>query len=121
MKTVVTLAIEEYEALVQDQKDKQRLMDELEKDAEDRGFFVKKINHMWRKEGSSWIDGYEYVTEKNTLEIVSKDEVLAAAQKEIDRLSELCVEQGKEIFTLTEENEKLKGRGFLARLLNREG
>lgn len=120
MKTV-TLPIEEYESLVQDRNDKQRLMEELEADAEKRGFLVRYITQFWKRESFGITLDYSFVRERNTLEIVSNDKVLEDAKKEIERICELCVEQGREIWTLTDENEKLKGRGFLARLLNKEG
>ena len=120
MKTV-TLPIEEYEELMQDQKDKQRLMEEIEADADERGFFVQYITQCWRKNDEyGWEAGYDFIREKNVLKIISKDEVLADAQKEIDRLSALCVELSVKMDTITIENAKLKGRGFLARLLNKE-
>lgn len=120
MKTV-TLPIEEYEELVQDRKDKQRLMQELEADAKDRGFFVQLMNHVWeKKDGGGLYEGYHYVTEKNTLKIVSKDKVLADAQKEIDRLTEVAQTLACRNETLNEAYDRLKSRGFFARLMNKE-
>ena len=120
MKTV-TLPIEEYEQLVQDQKDKQRLMRELEADVKERGFFVRYITQCWRKKNKfGWEDDYEMVQDKNTIEIVSKDKVLADAQKEIDRLTEVAQTLACKNDTLTEAYDKLRNRGFWKRLFKKE-
>ena len=119
MKTV-TLPIEEYEELVQDQKDKRRLMEEMEANAKDRGFFVQYITQCWEKEKKAgWLKGYEMIREKNVLKIITKEEVMADAQKEIDRLSAFCEELVAKVDKLTQENNKLKSRGFFARLFNK--
>lgn len=118
MKTV-TLPIEEYNELVQDQKDKQRLMRELEADAKERGFFVKKVQHMYEMKIYGCTH-YAEIEEKGRLMIISKDDVLADAQKEIDRLSAFSEKLAAKVDKLTKENVRLKCRGFWKRLFNRE-
>lgn len=117
MKTV-TLPIEEYNDLLKDQADKKRLLEELAKDDKDRGFFVQEILHMWCKNGYGWESDYENVREKEAIKIVSRDVVLADAQKEIERLSLLAQEYSAKIARLTAENFDLRHRGFFARLFN---
>lgn len=120
MKTV-TLPIEEYEELVQCQKDKQRLMEEIETNADKRGYLVRYIMNFWRKnDKNGWNAEYETVREKSTLKIISKDEVLKEAQNEIDRLTKLAEELAMKNTTLAKENNNLKNRGFFARLFNKE-
>ena len=118
MKTV-TLPIEEYNELLREKEDKERLMEELAKDAHDRGFFVQQILHMWRKSGYGWESEYENIKEKNTLNIVSSDAVLVEAQKEIDRLVSVNGDLSEKVRRLQIENTVLRSRGFLARLFNR--
>jgi hypothetical protein len=118
MKTV-TLPIEEYEQLLQDSKDKQRLMDEIEADASERGYMVRYVSHFWRRTPSELKSDYEFLTERNTLEIFSKDKVLADAQAEIERLSNLCEELKKKNDVLHRYSTKLENRGFFARLFNK--
>jgi len=119
MKTI-TLPLEEYNELLQDQNDKKRLMEELEADAKDRGFFVQYITQCWeKKDPSGWYKGYDYIREKNTLNIVSKDKVLADAQKEIDRLTKLSEELSEKNTILSNENNELKLRGFFALLFKK--
>lgn len=121
MKTV-TLPIEEYEELMQDRKDKHRLMQELEADAKDRGFFVQQMNHFCqRKDPYGYDYGYDMIIEKSTLKIIAKDKVLADAQKEIDRLEKTCEELTEKNCALKQELRDLRGRGFLARVFNKEG
>jgi len=119
MKTV-TLPIEEYNEMLQDQKDKKTLMEQLTADAEDRGFLVQHLTHVYKKAvpGGDWISDYNFFTEKNTLKIFSKDQVLAEAQKENNRLSEVCEMYAEAKKKLEIENERLKSRGFFARLFN---
>ena len=119
MRTV-TLPIEEYEALLQDQQDKKRLMEELAADAKDRGFFVQQMTHIWEnKTGYGWFEKYNFLPEKNSLKIITKDKVLTDAQTEINRLATLADELNEKNVRLANEIEALKGRGFLARLLNK--
>jgi len=117
MRTV-TLPIEEYNDLLKDQADKKRLLEVLAKDAKDRGFLVQQIVHMWRRHADGWESEYENVREKETIRIISRDEVLADAQKEIERLSLLCQEYSAKIARLANENFDLRHRGFFARLFN---
>ena len=120
MKTV-TLPIEEYNELLRDQEDKNRLMRELEADAKERGFYVRYITQCWRKNDKyEWAADYEFVQDKNTIEIISKDKVLADAQKEIDRLTEVAQTLVCKNKSLTDAYDKLKNRGFFARLMNKE-
>lgn len=113
MKTV-TLPIEEYEELVHDREDKKRLMAELEKNAEDRGFLVRYITHCVYPWTSC-----EVMREEYRVEIVSKDKVLADAQAEIERLSNLCEELKKKNDANHEYINKIENRGFFARLFNK--
>lgn len=120
MKTV-TLPIEEYNELLRDQEDKNRLMRELEADAKERGFYVRYITQCWRKNDKyGWAADNEFVQDKNTIEIISKDKVLADAQKEIDRLTEVAQTLACKNESLTDAYDKLKNRGFFARLMNKE-
>lgn len=116
----VTLPIEEYNDLLQDQKDKKTLMEQLAADAEDRGFLVQQLTHVYKRDlyGGLPVEDYGYFPEKNTLKIFSKDEVLAEAQKENNRLSEVCEMYAEAKKKLEKENERLKSRGFFARLFN---
>lgn len=120
MKTV-TLPMEEYEELLRDQEDKKRLMEELEADAKERGFFVQLMNHFYDRKNSY---GYDHICdsipEKNTLKIISKDEVLAKAQSEIDRLTAVSEDLAEKLFVLKKAYDTLISRGFFARLLNKE-
>ena len=118
MKTV-TLPIEEYEELVQDREDKKRLLAEMDKNPEERCFIVRYISHFWHHKTAGWDSGYENIREKNTLEIVSKDKVLADAQAEIERLSNLCEELEKKNNANQEYINKIENRGFFARLFNK--
>ena len=113
MKTV-TLPIEEYEELVKDREDKNRLIAELEKNAEDRGFLVRYITHSVYP----WTD-CEVMREKYRVEIVSKDKVLADAQAEIERLSNLCEELEKKNNANQEYINKIENRGFFEWLFNK--
>ena len=119
MRTV-TLPIEEYNDLLQDQKDKKTLMEQLAADDEERGFLVRKVTHVYKidLDGAIPVEDYHYFPERNLLEIISKDEVLAEAQKENDRLSEVCEMYAEAKKKLEIENERLKSRGFFARLFN---
>ena len=120
MKTV-TLPIEEYEDLVKDRKDKNRLMEEIEANADKRGYFVRYITQCWRKcDKYGWEVDYKMIQEKNTIKIFSKDEVLADAQKEIDRLTKVSEELSKTVDVLMDENNNLRNRGFFARLFNKD-
>lgn len=119
MKTV-TLPIEEYEQLVQDSQDKQRLMEEIAADASERGYMVRYITQCWRPNGGhGWDTDYEAMREKYRLEIVSKEKVMADAQAEIERLSNLCEELKKKNDVLHRYSTKLENRGFFARLFNK--
>ena len=118
MKTV-TLPIEEYEQLLQDSKDKQQLMEEISANANERGYMVRYVSHFWRRTPSELKSDYEFLTERNTLEIFSKDKVLADAQAEIERLSNLCEELKKKNDVLHRYSTKLENRGFFARLFNK--
>ena len=107
--------------MLRDQEDKHRLMRELEADAKDRGFFVRYITQCWRKDNKFGCEAdYEMIQDKNTIEIVSKDKVLADAQKEIDRLTDVAQTLACKNETLTNAYDKLKNRGFFARLMNKE-
>ena len=119
MRTV-TLPIEEYNDLLQDQKDKKLLMEQFAADAEEQGFLVQHLTYVYRKEvpGGDFLEDYSYFTEKNTLKIISKDEVLVEAQKENNRLSAVCEMYAEAKKKLEEENKRLKSRGFFARLFN---
>lgn len=70
MKTV-TLPLEEYDELLQDQKDKQRLIEELEADAKERGFIVQEVTHVWY---NPWSICYKNIAEKSKVKIISRDE-----------------------------------------------
>ena len=120
MKTV-TLPIEDYEQLVQDSQDKQRLMKEIAADASERGYMVRYISHFWSWTPSELKSDWEFLTERNTLEIFSKDKVLADAQKEIERLTEVATTLAEEKNALTQRLAALRSRGFFARIFNKEG
>ena len=121
MKTV-TLPLEEYNKLLGDQEAFRRLLELLDTDAKDRGFLVRRITHMWRKDDDGALtDGYEFMPERNTVEIFSRDKVLEAAQAEIDRLSATASEIKAKADRLAAENERLRRRGLIARVLNTEG
>ena len=117
MKTV-TLPLEEYDELLQDQKDKQRLIEVLEADAKERGFIVQEVTHVW---DNPWSICYKDIAEKSKVKIISRDEVLDKAQKELERLEQLSTEQAGKIDKLTAQINILQNRGFFARLLNKEG
>ena len=118
MKTV-TLPLKEYNKLLQDQEDKNRLLDELDKEASERGYIVKYITQCWRgTDDYGWDRGYHFIQEMRKVEIQSKDKVLAKAQEEIDRLSKLCMEHDSAIQFFLDEIEYLKNRGLVRRLLN---
>jgi len=119
MRTV-TLPIEEYNDLLQDQKDKKTLMEQLAADAKERGFLVQQLTHVYKRDlyGGLPVEDYGYFPEKNTLKIFSNDEVLAEAQKENDRLSKVCEMYAEAKKKLEKENDRLKSRGFFARLFN---
>lgn len=119
MKTV-TLPIEEYEQLLQDSKDKQQLMEENAAKAGERGYMVQYITLCWRKEPRGWNTEYEILQERNTLEIFSKDKVLADAQKEIERLTKVATELADEKTTLSHRLRALECRGFWARVFNKK-
>ena len=119
MKTV-TLPIEEYEQLVQDQKDKQQLMEEIAAKADERGYLVRYITQCWRRVPKGWESEYEMLRERNTLEIFSKDKVLADAQKEIERLTKVATELADEKTTLSRRLMALECRGFWARVFNKK-
>ena len=119
MKTV-TLPIEEYEQLVQDQKDKQQLMEEIAAKADERGYMVRYITQCWRKAPKGWESEYEMLRERNTLEIFSKEKVLADAQKEIERLTKVATELADEKTTLSRRLMALECRGFWARVFNKK-
>lgn len=120
MKTV-TLPIEEYEELLQDREDKQRLMAEIVANADERGYMVRYITQCWRKkDGYGWEADYEFLQDRNKLEIFSKEKVLADAQKEIERLTKVATELSDEKTTLRRQLFALRCRGFWARLLNKE-
>lgn len=120
MKTV-TLPIEEYEELLQDSKDKQRLMAEIAANADERGYMVRYITQCWRKkDGYGWEADYEFLQDRNKLEIYSKEKVLADAQKEIERLTKVATELSDEKTTLRRRLNAMRCRGFWARLLNKE-
>ena len=104
MRTV-TLPFEEYEGLLQDQQDKQKLLEQLAADAKDKGFLVKQITSVCKKDADGhWIEDYK--------------EVLKAAQEEIDRLQDVAGKYAEAVDKLTEANDRLKSRGFFARLFN---
>ena len=111
MRTV-TIELEEYNELLQDKKDKERLIKELEADAEARGFYVKKIFHVCVMGDND----YSLPKEVAALTILSKEEVLAEAQKEIDRLSKLSKMLSEKVELLTNKNEKLKGKRYFTKL-----
>ena len=105
--------------MLRDQEDMKRLKRELEADTKERGFYVQQMTHMYDKK----IYGYEHfaeIEEKSRVMIISKDDVLDQAQKELLRLEKMCEEQSAKIKKLTRENNALRCRGFFARLLNRE-
>lgn len=116
MKTV-TLPIEEYEELLQDSKDKQRLMAEIAAHADERGYMVRYITHCW---SFGWGADYEFLQDRNKLEIFSKEKVLADAQKEIERLTKVATELSDKKTTLEKRLNAMRCRGFWARLLNKE-
>ena len=118
MKTV-TLPIEEYNELLRDQEDMRRLKRELEADASERGFFVKRTTNIWEKKVFGYSQTIE-LEERSRVTIIARDEVLAEAQKEIDRLAALADELAGKNGKLTMELVRLKGRGFFERLLNKE-
>lgn len=118
MKTV-TLPIDEYNELLQDQNDKKRLKRELEADAKDRGYYVQKMTHMYDQKIYECTHFAE-IEEKSRVMIISKDDVLAKAQKELDRLEKMCEEQSTKIKKLERENLALRCRGFWARVFNKE-
>lgn len=111
MRTV-TIELEEYNELLQDKKDKERLIKELEADVEARGFYVKKILYACVMGDND----YSLPKEVATLTILTKEEVLAEAQKEIDRLSKLSKMLSDKVEILTKENDKLKGKRFFTKL-----
>ena len=119
MKTV-TLPIEEYDQLIQAQEDKQRLMKEIETNADERGFMVRYYTQYWRKGPRGWETDFKILQERNTLQIFSKDMVLADAQKEIERLTKVATELADEKTSLTNRLNALRSRGFWARLFNKE-
>lgn len=119
MKTV-TLPIEEYEQLLQDSKDKQQLMQENNANADERGFMVRYYTQYWRRGPRGWEVDYKILQERNTLEIFSKDKVLADAQKEIERLTKVATELADEKTTLSRRLMALECRGFWARVFNKK-
>ena len=74
---------------------------------------------MWRRENSAFFPEYNFVREKSTVEIQSKDEVLAKAQEEINRLTDVCDQLNIKIKCLKKENESLLNRGLLDRIFNK--
>lgn len=119
MKTV-TLPIEEYEQLLQDQKDKQQLMQENNANAEERGYMVRYYTQFWRRGHRGWETDFKILQERNTLEIFSKDKVLADAQKEIERLTKVATELADEKTTLSRRLMALECRSFWARVFNKK-
>lgn len=118
MRTV-TLPFEEYNDLLKDQQDKQKLMEQLAAEAKDKGFLVQQITSVCKKDADGdWIEDYKYLTEKSTLKIFSQEEVLKAAQEEIDRLSAISYKFARMVDYLTDEIDRLKHRGLFARLFN---
>ena len=117
MKTV-TLPLDEYNQLLQDQKDKLRLMDEIEKDAHDRGYMVRSITNVWEKKNRYYSSVYNYISEKATLNILSKDDVLVKSQEEIERLSKLLEKANATLSFMRDEQTFLYNRGLIKRILN---
>ena len=119
IEKTVTLSLDEYNKLLQDQKDKQKLIEEIKNDAPERGYLVEYVTHYWRGNDSyGWDSGYHFIQEMSKVEIQSKDEVLAKAQEEIERLSKLCVEHEGAIQFFLDEIDYLRHRGFVGRLFN---
>jgi len=118
MRTV-TLPIEEYEGLLQDQQDKQMLMEQLAAEAKDKEFLVQYLTNVYKRDTTGhWVEDYGYLTQKSQLKIFSKDEALIAAQEEINRLQDVAGKYAEAADKLSEANDRLKSRGFFARLFN---
>ena len=105
---------EEYQRLSTAMDDVVRAREELAKDSKERGFYVD-TTMIFTDYGTVCSPLYRT---KNLINIVSKDEVLEAAQKEIDRLSTLAESLSRQLDEKERTIERLKSRRLLARIFN---
>ena len=117
MEKAVTLSLEEYNQLLQDQKDKQRLLDEMEKEASEKGYLVVK-NLVFSSEDIARYDRLLYYNGGNNIEIYTKDEVVEAANREVKAAMESFHDIRKKCDKLEKECKALKKRNLLQRIFN---
>lgn len=117
MEKAVTLSLEEYNELLQDQKDKQRLIEEREKEASEKGYLVIK-NLIFSSEDIARYDRLLYYNGGNNIEIYTKDEVVEAANKEVQAAIESFHNIREKCDKLEKEYKALKKRNLLQRIFN---
>lgn len=117
MEKTVTLSLEEYNQLLQDQKDKQRLIEEKEKEASEKGYLViRKL--VFSSEDIARYDRLLYYNGGNNIEIYTKDEVVEAANREIQAVMESFHNIRKKCDKLEKECKALKKRNLLQCIFN---
>ena len=117
MEKAVTLSLEEYNELLQDQKDKQRLIEEREKEASEKGYLVVK-NLIVSSEDTARYARLLYYNGGNNIEIYTKDEVVELANREVKAAIESFHDIRKKCDKLEKECKALKKRNLLQRIFN---
>lgn len=107
----VIIPLEEYEALLKDREALAEAIKELKKDCKERGLYVEYVIQHFSWYNADSFSNADYA--EACLHIMSKEEVLSAAQNEINRLSTLAKD-------LVNENEKLKNRNLWGRIFNKK-
>ena len=105
----VILPWNEYQGLLKDGEALKEAREELKRDCEERGLYVETKVVVY---SGGFYDGPLQDINPH-LNIASKDEVLKAAQEEIDRLSVAAKD-------LLDENRRLRGRNLWQRIINKE-
>lgn len=111
----VLIPLEEYENLVKNEKALGEIQKELEKDCEERKLFVRMSLSFYE-----WSDFEKKYFQDPRVTLITKDDALELASKEIERLSEAnkaIIDTNK---SLKSAIEALENRNLFQRILNKK-
>lgn len=107
---------DEYQGLLKDSEALKEAREELKKDCKERGLYVEAKTVVY---SGGFFDGpFEDINPR--LNIASKDEVLKAAQGEIDRIASSAKYLDGRVKELKEDIDHLKNRNLWKRIINKQ-
>lgn len=111
----VILPLDEYQGLLKDSEALKEAREELKRDCEERGLYVE--TNLVVYSGSFFEGPLQDINPR--LNIASKDEVLKAAQEEIDKIALLAKYLDRRVKELKEDIDRLTKRNLWQRIINK--